>query len=116
VLIAFVVVAGTDGRDVKVGTSTSGSVGFAPSPVVGSLQPNQPGVSQVVVEVVFVTVFEVDVDVVVVVVVVVLLPLVVDSSKHPHQPGVLHVVVLVVIDFVVVDVVSHIEDDEIGSE
>lgn len=52
--------------------------------VVLSLQPNQPGVLQV----------EVDVLVVVVVVVV---PVVVVSSKQPHQPGVLQVSVLVLV-------------------
>ena len=52
--------------------------------VVGSLQPNQPGVWQV----------EVDVEVVVVIADVVGLVVVV-SSRHPHQPGVLHVSVRV---------------------
>jgi hypothetical protein len=55
-----------------------------------SLQPNQPGVSQVVVVVVVVSVVVVDVEVVVVVLVVTDV-----SSKHPHQPGVLQVVVRV---------------------
>jgi len=57
--------------------------------VVGSLQPNQPGVLQVEVEV--------D-DVLVEVVVVVVGPDVVFSSRQPHQPGVLHVSVLVRVD------------------
>ena len=56
--------------------------------VVSSLQPNQPGVSQVVVD---------DVEVLVVVVG----AEVVDSSRHPHHPGVLQVSVRV---RVVVDV------------
>lgn len=57
--------------------------------VVGSLQPNQPGVSHVVVlEVVVVVVM---VDVVVAVVVVVL-------SLQPNQPGVLQVEVLVLVE------------------
>lgn len=60
--------------------------------VVLSLQPNHPGVLQVLV---------VDVDVVVSVVVVVVV-----SSRHPHQPGVWQVAVRV---FVLVDV----EDDEV---
>ena len=46
--------------------------------VVGSLHPNQPGVSQVVVELV-----NVEVDVVVET-----SEVVVVSSRHPHQPGV----------------------------
>lgn len=49
--------------------------------VVGSLQPNQPGVLHVDVELVEVDVAD-DFEVVV-------------SSKQPHQPGVLHVSVLV---------------------
>lgn len=49
--------------------------------VVGSLQPNQPGVLQVDVELVEVDIVD-DFEVVV-------------SSKQPHQPGVLHVSVLV---------------------
>jgi hypothetical protein len=59
--------------------------------VVGSLQPNQPGVLHV-------EVVEADVDVVVVVPVVL-------SSRQPHQPGVLQVEVLVVVELVV-DVVE----------
>lgn len=63
--------------------------------VVGSLQPNQPGVLQVLVE-------EVDVEVVVVVGVP-LAVVVVLSSRQPHQPGVLHVLVRVrVLDLVLV--------------
>ena len=54
--------------------------------VVGSLHPNHPGVSQVVV-----------VDVVDEVVAVAVVAVVV-SSKQPHQPGVLHVVVRVRVD------------------
>jgi hypothetical protein len=70
--------------------------------VVGSSRqrPNQPGVSQGVVVVVVVVVVVLD-DVEVVVVVVV-------SSKQPHQPGVLHVdvdVLVFVADVVVVRVV-----------
>lgn len=67
--------------------------------VVGSLHPNQPGVSQVVVEVVSVVLVLVAVPVVVVL-----------SSKQPHQPGVLQVLVrvctfevVVVVDVVVSD-------------
>ena len=66
--------------------------------VVSSLQPNHPGVRQVVVD-------EVEVVVVVVAVVVAV------SSKQPHQPGVLQVAVRVferkvdVFEVVVLDVV-----------
>ena len=59
-------------------------VGLCEVVVVGSLHPNQPGVSQVV-----------DVEVEVELVVVEVTLVVVDSSKHPHQPGVLQVSVLV---------------------
>lgn len=59
--------------------------------VVGSLQPNQPGVLQV--------------DVVVVVVSGVVVVVEVDSSRHPHHPGVSQVVVLVKVDEVLVVVV-----------
>jgi len=57
--------------------------------VMGSLQPNQPGVLQVevVVEEVLVVVVDVGADVVV-------------SSKQPHQPGVLQVSVRVRVDMV----------------
>ena len=62
--------------------------------VVGSLQPNQPGVLQVVV-----VVDAEDVVVVIVVVIVVVRVLVPDevvlSSRQPHHPGVLHVLVRV---------------------
>lgn len=65
--------------------------------VVSSLHPNHPGVSQV----------EVDE---LVVVVVVADPVVVVSSRQPHHPGVLHVAVLVrVFDEVV------LVDDDVGS-
>ena len=57
-------------------------VGVCEVVVVGSLHPNQPGVSQVEVEVEVVLVVEVTL-------------VVVDSSKQPHQPGVLQVSVLV---------------------
>jgi hypothetical protein len=59
--------------------------------VVGSLQPNQPGVLQVVV---------VDTDVLVVVLEIVLVVFVdvLDSSRQPHQPGVLQVVVRVLVE------------------
>jgi hypothetical protein len=84
---------------------------------VGSLQPNQPGVVQVVVEVSFAVlvlvwglvvvvsslqpnhpgVLQVDVVVVVVVLVEVTGLVVVVSSKHPHQPGVWQVDVRVLV-------------------
>lgn len=60
--------------------------------VVLSLQPNQPGVSQVLVDVV------VDVEVLAGVVVV--------GSLQPHHPGVLHVSVLVLVLVVVGEVVA----------
>ena len=68
-----------------VGLTVVVIVGLGVAPVldvcVGSLQPNQPGVLQLVV-VGVVSRVVVDVEVVVVVV---------DSSRQPHQPGVLHV-------------------------
>jgi len=71
--------------------------------VVGSLQPNQPGVLQLVV------VVEV-LEVVVVEAVVVL-------SRQPHQPGVLQVVVLVLVVLVeVVDVVVVVESEPLLSK
>ena len=57
--------------------------------VDGSLQPNQPGVSHV------------DVDVVGMLVVIDGRPVVDGGSRHPHQPGVLHVSVLVCVKDVV---------------
>jgi len=86
--------------------------------VIGSLQPNQPGVLQVVEDVcvVFVVV-EVTVFVELVVVVVVA----VTSSLQPNQPGVLHVDVEVVVtgllvvvtpDVVVVRVLGFVEVDD----
>jgi len=63
------------------------------SVVSSSLQPNQPGVLQVVVvvDLSFVVVFVFDVEVVVVVL----------SSRHPNQPGVSQVEVCVGFDVVV---------------
>ena len=77
--------------------------------VVGSLHPNQPGVSQVVVIVVVVIVVNGSFDDVPVEVVVVV---VVYSSKQPHHPGVLQVLVLEV----VVVLVELIELEVVGSE
>lgn len=87
--------------DVGVGVGTAVMEGEAGVVVdVLSLQPNQPGVLQVVV---------VAADVLVLVAVPVV---VVVSSRHPHQPGVLHVSVLVrvLVDvgFVFVVVVSEL--------
>jgi len=87
--------------EVAVGMEGGDVAGFDVVVVVlGSLQPNQPGVLQVDVDV------DVDVDVVVVVVevepVAVVVVAVVVSSRHPHQPGVLQVSVLVRV-FVEVD-------------
>lgn len=73
------------------------NVGLGVAPVfevsVGSLQPNQPGVLQlVVVDVAALVAVDVELTVVVV-----------DSSRQPHQPGVLQVVVRVrVFDVLVV--------------
>ena len=59
---------------------------------VGSLQPHQPGVLQVVVVVVVVVEVEVEVEVVVIGTLVVVREVVdVSSSRQPHHPGVLHV-------------------------
>lgn len=69
--------------------------------VVGSLQPNQPGVLHVVVVAVVVG------DVVIGVAVVVVVAL---SSRQPHHPGVSHVDVLVRDVVVVVEVVVVISD------
>lgn len=85
--------------DVGVGSVVVAvGAGVAPVVVVGSLQPNQPGVLQVEVVVVVS-------DTVVVVVVVV-------GSRQPHQPGVLHVEVLLgeVVVLVVVVVVVVVSD------
>lgn len=59
--------------------------------VVGSLQPNQPGVLQVVV-------VEMDVLVLVLELVLIVFVDVLDSSRHPHHPGVLQVVVRVLVE------------------
>lgn len=61
--------------------------------VVGSLQPNQPGVLQVVVVVVELVL------VLVLVVVLVVFDVVLDSSRQPHHPGVLHVSVRVLVEY-----------------
>ena len=113
-LVAPVVVADTLEGTVMLGGSKPGSVGSEPSPVVSSLQPNQPGVLQVVDFDFVVVLVDVMVTVTISVVVEVLLVVVV-SSKQPHQPGVLQVDVLVVfvIDFVEVE---DTEVEVIGSE
>jgi len=68
---------------------------------VSSLQPNQPGVLQV------------DVDVVVVDDVVVVGPLVVLSSKQPHHPGVLQVSVRVLVDVEVEVMLRVVVEDSV---
>jgi hypothetical protein len=68
-----------------------------------SLQPNHPGVRQVVV-------------VYVVVITGVVLLVVEVSSRQPHQPGVLHVVVLVRVEVVVADLVVVVESDPLLSK
>jgi hypothetical protein len=83
------------------------------SPVFGSLQPNQPGVSHVVVEVVVVVVSVVVIVVTSLVLDVDVLFVVVDSSKHPHQPGVLHVDVLVVVLVLVLVLVVDVMEVEL---
>jgi hypothetical protein len=87
--VVCAVVRGTDAEDDGAAVPTV--------VVVGSLQPNQPGVLQVVV---------VEIDVLVLVLVLVVLVDVLDSSRQPHQPGVLQVVVRVRVekDEVLVDV------------
>jgi hypothetical protein len=88
-LVVCAVVRGTDAEDDGAAVSTV--------VVVGSLQPNQPGVLQVVV---------VEIDVLLLVLVLVVVVDVLDSSRQPHQPGVLQVVVRVRVekDEVLVDV------------
>lgn len=90
-LVVCVVVRGTDAEDDGAAVPTV--------VVVGSLQPNQPGVLQVVV-------VEIDVLVLVLVLVLVIIVEVLDSSRQPHHPGVLQVVVRVRVekDEVLVDV------------
>ncbi len=68
-----------------------------------SLQPNHPGDRQVVVVYVVVTTG-------------VVLLVVEVSSRQPHQPGVLHVVVLVRVEVVVADVVVVVEADPLLSK
>jgi len=69
-----------------------------------SLQPNHPGVAQlVVVKVVVMTGVEVAL-------------VVVESSRQPHQPGVLHVVVLVRVDVLVVDLEDVVESEPLLSK
>jgi hypothetical protein len=86
------------GVDVSEGEITVGLVDVISVVTVLSLQPNQPGVSHVVVAVVLVVV---GVSVLVAVVV---------SSKQPHHPGVSQAAVLVCVVFVVVE-----DDEVIGS-
>ena len=70
-----------------------------------SLQPNHPGVAQLVVVYVVVTIG-----------VEVVCPVVVESSRQPHQPGVLHVVVLVLAVVVAVVVVDEVLSDPLLSK
>lgn len=86
VVNALVLVAGTSEGVVTVGAGAAeGEVMVVVRVIVlGSLQPNQPGVLHVVV-----------VSVLVIVVVEVVDVVVVDSSRQPHQPGVLQVSVRV---------------------
>jgi hypothetical protein len=95
VVDALVLVAGTSEGVVTVGAGAAeGEVMVVVRVMVlGSLQPNQPGVLQVVV-----------VSVLVIVVVEVVDVVVVDSSRQPHQPGVLQVSVRVS-DFVLEETV-----------
>ena len=82
--------------DVAGGVSDGAGTAVPTVVVVGSMQPNQPGVLQVVVVEVL------DEEVVEVVVVV--------SSRQPHHPGVLHVVVRVLVE------VDELEVDVLLSE
>jgi hypothetical protein len=75
---------------VGAGVVVASTVEVVAAVVVWSLQPNQPGVSHVLV-----LVLDIEVDVLGISVVVV-------SSRHPHHPGVLHVSVLVLEDVVLV--------------
>jgi hypothetical protein len=86
VMTALLLVAGISEVGVTIGAGAAeGEVMVVVRVMVlGSLQPNQPGVLQVVVVSVLVIVFVEVVDVVVV-----------DSSRQPHQPGVLQVSVRV---------------------
>jgi len=86
VVIATLLVAGTSEVGVTIGAGAAeGEVIVVVRVIVlGSLQPNQPGVLHVVV-----------VNVLVIVVVEVVDVVVVDSSRQPHQPGVLQVSVRV---------------------
>lgn len=81
--------------------------------VIGSLQPNQPGVLQV--DVVVVVVVVVVSFVAVVVVVLVLVGSEAElSSRQPHQPGVLQVAVRVEVVGVVVVVKLQVDDDVVS--
>lgn len=86
VVIATLLVAGTSEVGVTIGAGAAeGEVIVVVRVIVlGSLQPNQPGVLHVVV-----------VSVLVIVVVEIVDVVVVDSSRQPHQPGVLQVSVRV---------------------
>ena len=86
VVAALLLVAGISEVGVTIGAgAAAGEVMVVVRVMVlGSLQPNQPGVLQVVV-----------VSVLVIVVVAVVDAVVVDSSRQPHQPGVLQVSVRV---------------------
>jgi len=74
---------------VRTEETVAGTVVVVTVTLTSSLQPNQPGVAQLVVVYVVVTTGVLDVVVVV-------------SSRHPHHPGVLHVVVRVLVFVVVV--------------
>ena len=96
-----VVLCVMDGDDTEVAVMVvrdgAGAALVATGVVVGSLQPNQPGVLHVVVVIVVVVLLTLELVVVVVVVVVVL-------SRQPHHPGVLQVEVLVLVDDVELEV------------
>lgn len=87
--------------DVAVGLADGTGMAVPTVVVVGSLQPNQPGVLQVVV----VEVFEGDEVVEVVVEVVVAV-----SSRQPHHPGVLQVAVRVLVELDEWEVVVLLSD------
>lgn len=108
---------GVDEGVVMVGTGVAvGTVNVAVV-VTSSLQPNQPGWFESVTffsaRIVKLTVLQVEVDVAVVEEVEVVGPLVVLSSKHPHQPGVLHVSVRVLVEVAVEVMLRDVVEDSV---
>jgi hypothetical protein len=99
--VKFGVDVGSDDVVVIVGAGAGVADCFVVAVVVtSSLQPNQPGVLHVDVELVLVEVDIVD-------------SVVVDSSRHPHHPGVLQVSVLVRLVEVVLGTVTDVVVDSV---